>query len=155
MIIIAVSAMFAVIAFATILILNPFGGSFDLSGINQYDCAKTFDSLMLDTIAFDTDGIMQRSGAMNHYQALDEMMQNRCWIIMDSWLDNSNYDSLKNMADFEYQYGLSQKAEQNQLILGELTCKDIQKNPSQYYYGKNFDLENCERGVKILQERQK
>ncbi len=148
-IIITVSILWIAVAFAAIMILNPFDkGLDDLPNIlNQYDCAETFDSLSLDTIeGYETD-VNEIMGTRIHLLELKEMMDNRCWIIMDSWVDDSNYDSFKRQIDYEYQYGLSVKPEQNQLILGELTCTDIQKNPSQYYYGKNygqdFDLERC------------
>ena len=154
-IIITISTLLIAVAFAAIIILNPFDeGLDDLPNIlNQYDCATTFDSLSLDTIAFDENGVIPRPGAMNHYQGLFEMMDNRCWITMDSWIDNSNYNSFKQKINYEYQFALSSKAEQNQLILGELTCKDIQKNPSQYYFGQNFDLERCEYGIDVMVNR--
>jgi hypothetical protein len=148
-IIITVSALWVAVAFAAIMILNPFDkGLDDLPYIlNQYDCAETFDSLSLDTIeGYETD-VDEIIGTRIHLLELKEMMDNRCWIIMDSWIDDSNYDSFKRKIDYEYQYGLSYKPEQNRLILGDLTCTDIQKNPSQYYFGKNygqdFDLQRC------------
>ena len=148
-IIITVIALWVAVAFAAIMILNPFDkGLDDLSNIlNQYDCAETFDSLSLDDIEGYEIGVDEIIGTRIHLLKLKEMMDNRCWIIMDSWIGDSNYDSFKRKIDYEYQYGLSIKPEQNRLILGELTCKDIQKNPSQYHYGQNygqdFDLERC------------
>jgi len=77
--------------------------------LNQYDCAETFDAIIMNS---------ENEGTQKLTELGIDMFDNRCWVTVKSWANESLYESKIWDSDLELTSYL------NQAYLGETQCKD-------------------------------
>jgi len=167
--IIILCAIISIVAIALILDIDYVGNIetaiTNLPEINKipvpmlYDCAKNFDELSgefqqkLDRVESQSNYISNYKQGMSLVLPLmievqersDDLMQNRCWITVESWAHESDNEMLIWSMPWEY---LSYS---NQLILGEIEpTTDADWNLIKTYKNNLKDLEKMKQQLKEL-----